>query len=77
MAELPYPVAFGLNAVEVAEKTGIFYQIEENPEENFLHAAGFILDPELGIATAVYSSGPVGRLTPDDSIKMVDWLMAK
>lgn len=64
-----FPVAYGVNALEVAKNTGAFY----DEKREFLHATGFILKPDGTVATAVYASGPVGRLIPADSLRMIHY----
>lgn len=52
----------------VAEATGAMIQEGDNV---FLHATGFLLDPDGAVSNSVYSSGPIGRLTASDVIKKV------
>jgi len=58
----------GLDAVAVAESTGAALQ---TGERTFLHATGFLLDPDGAIVNSVYSSGPIGRFTANDIEKKV------
>ena len=37
----------------------------------FFQSTGFILDPDGTICLAVYSSGPIGRLSPTDVLGFV------
>lgn len=62
--ELSYPIAYGLSAEEISALTGAYYE----PQKKFLHATGFILKPNLNVAAAVYSSGPIGRYTAADAL---------
>ena len=39
----------------------------------FLHATGFLLDPEGVVDIAVYSNGAIGRLTADDSLQILEY----
>jgi peroxiredoxin len=64
---LVFPVACGLDAVSVAGKTGAFY----DSGKGFLHATAFILRPGGVVDTAVYSTGPVGRLTAADALLLI------
>ena len=59
---LTFPVAYGLDASEIAKRTGAFY----HPDENYLHATAFALKPNGTIVAAVYSTGARGRFTVDD-----------
>ena len=64
-----FPIAYGLTALDIAEKTGAYY----NDERGFLHATGFLLRPDGTVVTAVYASGPVGRLTPNDALRIIKY----
>ncbi len=57
-----------IDAHAVAAATGALIQ---EGDRTFLHATGFVLDPEGNVANAVYSSGPIGRLTASDVLKKV------
>ncbi len=67
---LGYPLAFGLDAREFAAATGAFF----DAQKNYLHAAGFLLAPSGALGAALYSTGPMGRLLPDECLRMVAWL---
>ena len=62
-----------LDGPKVAESTGANIQ---TGDRTFLHATGFLLNPEGKIATSVYSSGPIGRFTANDILKVVTFLKA-
>ncbi len=79
---LPFPVAYGVDAREVSAVTGI--HVNEDPV--FLEASGFVLNPDGRIETVIYTSsdlsedrivttvdstGPIGRLMPDDVLHLV------
>ncbi len=66
-------MGFGLDAVNISRATGAFY----DAEGGFLHAAGFIVSPDGKIALAVYSSGPLGRLTSQDSLGWIKFKMGQ
>ena len=57
-----------VDAAAVAESTGAFMQ---SGDRTFLHATGFILTPDGKVATAVYSTGPIGRLNPTEVLRSV------
>jgi len=63
------PIAYGADPEAVAGATGAFF----DPNRPCLHATGFILRPEGTISTAVYATGPIGRLTAADSIGHIDF----
>ena len=64
---LTYPVAYGVDAEEVSRLTGAFYQAEKG----FLHATGFLFNRKGTIKVAAYSTGPIGRLTAEDCLKLI------
>jgi peroxiredoxin len=64
---LAFPVGYGLVAREIAEKTGAFFE----GQKGFLHSTDFVIDPEGKVANAVYSSGAIGRLVPDDCLGLI------
>lgn len=64
---LGFPVAHSADADKVAESVGAYV----NPEPHHLQSAGFVLAPDGSVVTAVYSSGAIGRLVPDDVVGLV------
>ena len=70
---LSYPVGFGLVAEQVSGMTGAYY----DPDKKFFHATGFILKPDGVVASAVYSTGPIGRFTAADALAVVNFLSKK
>jgi peroxiredoxin len=67
---LTFPVLYGLNAHEIAQKIGA--NINEDPL--FLQSTDFVLQPDGKIALSVYSSGAIGRLVASDTIKFTKYL---
>ncbi len=65
--KLTYPVGYGLDYADVSRRTGAFVE----HERKILHATGFVLKPDLTIQVAAYSTGPIGRLTPNDVTSLV------
>jgi peroxiredoxin len=80
--KLSFPVAYAADARAVSAVTGAIV----NEDAVFLEATGFVLNPEGRIEAAVYtsdesaedrivtiaySSGVVGRLMPDDVLRLV------
>lgn len=63
-------MASGLDGPAVAEATGASLQTGDRV---FLHATGFLLNPEGSIVQSVYSSGPIGRFTANDILKRVNF----
>jgi len=68
---LPFPVAYGADPTAIAAATGAY-----TGEERYLQSTGFVLDPEGRVELAVYSSGAIGRLVPDDVAGYVQYLKA-
>ena len=65
---LTYSVGYGLSYLDVSEKTGAFYEVRRE----ILHATSFILNKDGTVAHAVYSTGPIGRITVDDALRMTE-----
>ena len=59
---LTFPIGFGAKAEEIASATGAYL----SDDSIYLQSTGFVLDRRGRILTAVYSSGAIGRLVPDD-----------
>jgi peroxiredoxin len=64
---LTFPFGHSADAAAVAAATGAFV----NPDPVHLQSTGFVLDPTGRVVVSVYSSGPIGRLLPDDVIGLV------
>lgn len=71
--QLTFPVAYGLDAKEFSSKTGAFY----DEEKEFSHATGFLLNRDGKIIVAAYSTGAIGRLTPQDCMGLITYLQAE
>ena len=69
---LSFPVGFSANAAAVSAVTGAY--LAEGAA--YLQSTGFVLDPRGEILTAVYSSGAIGRLVPDDVAGFVKYVDA-
>jgi len=67
---LSFPVGFGAKADDVAAATGAY--LAEGSA--YLQSTGFVLDRQGRILTAVYSSGAIGRLVPDDVVGFVRYV---
>lgn len=67
---LDFPVGFGANIDEVAALTGAY----TCTEPKYFQSTGFVLNPEGRVITAVYSSGAIGRLVPDDVAGFVSYV---
>jgi peroxiredoxin len=67
---LTFPVGYGVDTKEIASSTGAFV----DPEGGFLQSTGFVLDPSGRVVISVYSSGPIGRLVPDDVVGLIRYV---
>lgn len=67
--KLSYPVGYGLDAKEFASRYGAFY----SDDGTYLHATGFLIDPDGVVDIAVYSSGAIGRFTADDALQILKY----
>ena len=73
--DLKFALGYGLDKEAVASATGAFYEAKGNFEAGkagFLHATGFILDDDARVRLALYSTGAMGRLTPEDCLGYID-----
>lgn len=64
---LGFPVGHSADVDEVAAQLGCYV----NDEPHYLQSTGFVLAPDGTVVTAVYSSGAIGRLTPQDVAGLV------
>lgn len=71
--KLSFPVGHSADADKIAALTGAY----TNPSPRYLQTTGFLLAPDGRIVNAVYSSGPIGRLVPDDVLGLVAYLKSK
>ena len=70
---LKFSVGCGLNAREVAAVTGAFF----HEMDGYLHATGFIVNPDGKIMNAVYSTLAIGRLVPEDCLGLIKYMMSE
>ena len=66
--QLRFPIGFGAKADDIAAATGAYIT------DAHLQSTGFVLDRSGRILTAVYSSGAIGRLVPDDVAGLVRYV---
>jgi peroxiredoxin len=69
---LPFPVGYAADAAAIAAATGAY----TGDGSRYLQSTGFVLNPEGRVEVAVYSSGAIGRLVPDDVVGYVQYLRA-
>lgn len=67
---LTFPVGHSADADRIAAQTGAFV----NADPRYLQSTGFVLDPDGRVLVSTYSSGAIGRLTPDDVIGMIRYV---
>jgi peroxiredoxin len=67
---LTFPVAHSADADRVADALSAYV----NHDPHYLQSTGFVLAPDGTVATAVYSSGAIGRLVPEDVIGVVRYM---
>jgi peroxiredoxin len=67
---LQFPVGHSADARAIATTTGAFV----NNDTMYLQPTGFVLDPRGRVVVSVYSSGAIGRLTPEDVIGLIRYL---
>jgi alkyl hydroperoxide reductase subunit AhpC len=63
-----FPMYGEVDAASVSAATGAHMK---TGEKTFLHATGFLVEPEGTIITAVYSTGPIGRFTASEVLRKV------
>jgi peroxiredoxin len=68
--QLTLPVAHSADADKVADAVGAYV----NDDPHYVQSTGFVLAPDGTVVTAVYSSGAIGRLVPDDVLGLVRYL---
>ncbi|MEM1296573.1 MAG: redoxin domain-containing protein [Verrucomicrobiota bacterium] len=66
---LEFPVGYGLDPETFAETFAAYY----SDDSTYLHATGFLIDPEGEVDIAVYSSGAIGRFTADDALHILEY----
>ena len=66
---LSLPVAYGLEPTAFASQYGAFY----SDDGTYLHATGFLLDPDGLVDISVYSCGAIGRLTASDALRILEY----
>ena len=70
---LRFPVGHSADPDKVAAATGAY----TNDKPHYLQSTGFVLAPNGTVLTAVYSSGAIGRLVPDDVAGLVGYIKSK
>ena len=69
--EVSYDIAEGF-ARELAEQMGAWYGDARHPE--MVHPSEFLMKGDGTIMMSSYSSGPLGRINPEDVINLINFL---
>jgi peroxiredoxin len=72
---LTFPVLYGASPAFAAKTYGAY--TDENAHGAYVNSTGFILEPNGAIAIAVYSSGAIGRIVPDDALGLVKYMQSQ
>jgi len=70
---LAFPVGHSVDPDKIAAATGAY----TNDDPHYLQSTGFVLAPDGTVATAVYSSGAIGRLVADDVAGLVRYVQSQ
>lgn len=70
--ELSFPVAYGVTRDQAAAIGGWW-----EDRRSIIQPSEFILDRGGRVVSATYSTGPVGRLMPEDAVKLIRFLESK
>ena len=65
---LTFPVAYGADGPGLGALTGAFWE----DKRRCLQATGFILKADGMVAQALYSTGPIGRYTAAEALKILE-----
>lgn len=71
---LEFPVAYGASVEGTAQALGVYYDPAPAHTTPYLQSAGFVLDPNRRVLSAVYSSGAIGRLVWQDVLGLVRYI---
>ena len=71
--QLSFEVAHSLDMADFAARYGAYF----HAQRGFLHATGFVLEPDGAVAHAVYATGSIGRLEPKATIRAIDYLISQ
>ena len=70
--ELGFPIAYGVTP-EQADSIGSWWE----ERRSIIQPSEFILNSDGKVVSATYSTGPVGRLQPEDALKMIKFVEAQ
>ena len=69
-SKLEYPLAYGLKVPEDAERIGAWW----DAKRPMIQPSEFVLTSAGKIASATYSTGPIGRVQPADVLSLLQFL---
>ena len=69
-----FPMYGEVDAAAVSAATGAHMH---TGKKTYLHATGFLVNPEGTIINAVYSTGPIGRFTASEILRKIRFEMDK
>ena len=72
---LTFPVLYGANPASIAKTFGSY--IDNNAHGTHVNSTNFVLQPSGAIAVAVYSSGAIGRIVPDDALGFIKYMQSE
>lgn len=70
---VPFALGHSADVKAIIEATGAYDSVHPK-QGQFLESTGFILDPNGSVVTAVYSSRAIGRLVPNDVVRVVAFM---
>ncbi len=70
---LSFSVGHSAKADAIASATGAF----TSADPHHLQSTGFVLSPGGTVITAVYSSGAIGRLVPEDVLGLLRYIQSQ
>ncbi len=73
---VPFRMGHSANLYAVVDATGA-YQSRSPAGDPFLESTGFVLAPDGTIVNVTYSSRAIGRLVPDDVVRLVTYLRSQ
>ena len=67
--ELDFPIAYGVTR-EQSDSIGSWWE----DRRSIIQPSEFILNEDGKVVSATYSTGPVGRLMPEDALKLINFV---
>lgn len=69
---LSFPLAYAVTREQAATVGGWW-----EDQRSIMQPSEFILDSRGNVISATYSTGPVGRLMPEDALKMIEFVAGR